>query len=120
VDDKINVKLGYNETHLSFPLKYLYPMTTNERPRFISEADAQPVVECKGYRVVVIGSDLTSNQDLVGNYGKVDRFHRDFAGRAQVAISSPGPYNGQKFVFREEALCASYDRTVVWDDSLIA
>jgi len=119
VDDKILVKLGYNETHVSFPLRYLYPLTTNERPKFISEADAQPVVKCKGHRVVVIGGDLTSNHDLVGYYGKVVGFEIRNPGRAQVAISS-GPCAFLEFVFREEALCASYERTVMWDGSLVA
>jgi hypothetical protein len=118
VDQKIFIKLGYNETRLSFPLKNLHPLTTTERPKFVSEAEANPVVYCKNYRVVVIGGDLTSNNALVGNYGKV--VASEMPGCARVVISSPGPYAHHEFIFREEALCGSYHRTIEWDGLLIA
>jgi hypothetical protein len=118
VDDKILVKLGYNETSLTFPLKYLHPEMTTERDRLVPASQARPVIYYGNYRVVVIGSDMSSNFDLVGNYGKV--VGSESLGSTKVRIISPGPFANQEYYFREDALCASCERQVMWDDSLIA
>lgn len=114
VNSSTTVRVGFAESQRSFPIKYLYPQTTTERPPFVADRDVGPITSKIGQRVVIIGPDVQKNGELVGNYG-----HIVFSGYvlpvglALVQVCGSGNLNGKWGYFNEESLCRSHQEAEV-------
>ena len=116
----ILVKIGHEETKVTFPLKFIFPETTTERPGFVSNIDAIPVVHIGGSRVVIIRPDTTKNTDLIGNYAiTINSPYPLPSDQTEVRILSEGPFMNQCFVVGEEAICRSHFDPVTWEGSFV-
>ena len=118
VPDNVNhstlVRIGFEESQRSFPIKYLHPQTTTERPPFVADKDVGPISSRIGQRVVIIGPDVGKNTELVGNYGHiVDSGHVLPVGLALVQVYGSGNVYGKWGYFNEESLCRSHQETEV-------
>src|SRR5215472_9612021 len=71
VNDSVPVIMGYNRSRVYFPLRHIYPETTTERPGFVSQDAARPVVKTPGERVVIIGNDVEGRLDYIGKLALV-------------------------------------------------
>jgi hypothetical protein len=108
------VKIGFAESQRSFPIGYLYPQTTTERPSFVSKEAAGPITAALGQRVVIIGPDINNIQELIGNYGHVvDSGWVLQAGLALVQVCSSGASYGKWGYFNEASLCRSHQEAGV-------
>lgn len=62
------VRIGFEESRRSFPIGYLHPQTTTERPPFVVAKDAVALTSQLGQRVVIIGPDIEGSTQLIGQY----------------------------------------------------
>jgi hypothetical protein len=119
VNQSILVKIGYHQSKLLFPLRYLAPEYTTEiiLPKMMQPSTARPVVSTLGARVVIIGADLAGNHNFVGHYGFIVDcpYHLD-PGQACVHIVDCISHFGY---FDEKVLCRSVAEPVEWEDSVI-
>jgi hypothetical protein len=103
------VKIGFSESQRSFPVGYLNPQTTTERPPFVSKEAAHPITAILGQRVVIIGPDVSGARELIGNYGHVVSSGWVLqAGLALVQVCSSGESYGSCGYFNETSLCRSH------------
>lgn len=108
VDESVVVKLGFEHTQRSFPLRYLVPERTTERPGFVEAKFAKSIAQEPGERVVIIGPDLTGSLDAVGSLGTI--FYSYFVlppDQALVMIRSNGEADRYLY-YSENSLCRSH------------
>jgi hypothetical protein len=113
VHSSTTVRIGFAEAQKSFPVGYLYPQTTTERPPFVSREAAGSITSNIGQRVVIIGPDVKENKELIGNYGHV--VHSGWilqAGLALVQVCSADSYGNWGY-FNENSLCRSHQETEI-------
>jgi hypothetical protein len=114
VHSSTTVRIGFAESQRSFPVGYLYPQVTTERPPFVTKDVACPITSNIGQRVVIIGPDVEKNMELIGNYGLV--VHSGWvlqAGFALVQVCSSGNTFGKLGYFNEKSICRSHQETEV-------
>jgi hypothetical protein len=111
------VKVGPNESRIRFPLRYIFPLMTTERPPTVLSNAAQPVISTLGERVVVIGSDYEGASDFIGCYGLI--YTVGVSGFCYVNVGIPGQYYGQLRYFSENSLCRSTYGAIEWFNKTI-
>ena len=116
----IQVKLGHEESKLSFPAKCIFPETTTEWPGYVTHEAAKHVIQTVGCWVVIIRPDSTGNTDLIGNYA-ITIPHREVLppDYTEVRIMTEGPFKDECFFVKEISLCQSHFEPVQWNDEYI-
>jgi hypothetical protein len=114
-NDSVTVKVGYEESRLTFPVRYLFPETTTERINVgRSDLMTQSVVSTPGERVVIIGPDAEGSSDLIGNYAIVlQSLYQLLPGQVFLSVIS-GPSYGQGRYFFVDSICRSTSGIVEW------
>lgn len=108
VEESIVVKIGYEQTQRPFPLRYLVPLRTTERPPFVAALAAQSIVKEFNQRVVIIGPDLTGTSGAIGSFGTVvNSFFLLPPGEALVMIRGRNVAD-EYLYFHEDSLCRSH------------
>jgi len=69
VENSITVRIGFAQSRVKIPPRYLQPLLMTERPGFVSAELAEPIVKAMGQRVVIIGADVQGNREWIGEYG---------------------------------------------------
>jgi hypothetical protein len=114
LDTSVTVRIGYRESQLSFPIRFIIPETTTEREGFNSNPVGQPINSVPGERVVIIGRDAEGVTEMVGNYGFViECIYPLLPGQACVVLSS-GALREQVRYFFVESLCRSTFKSIEW------
>lgn len=109
VDESVVVKIGFEQSQRQFPLRYLVPEKTTERPQFVIGSMVKPIVKEFGQRVVIIGPDLTGTSNVVGSFGVILGPPCVLPpGEALVMVRSSGNADGY-FYFHENSLCRSHE-----------
>jgi hypothetical protein len=108
------VKVGYHESQLRFPIRYLRPLRTTERPPAVTSTTARPLSASIGERVVIIGSDLEGQSDLIGYYGWTYAASEPNQVYVYAAVQTPGGYQAQVKPYHEQSLCRATAGVVAW------
>ena len=114
VDVSVSVKLGFAQSRLFFPLRFLHPEVTTERSGFVLPEARRPVISTVGQRVVIIGADLEGKADLIGNYALIIHYPQLAPGHTCVQIMIQGPLWGRYGFFDEKSLCRSHFEPIEW------
>lgn len=114
-DTSIFVKVGFEQSRIRFPLRFLFPEMTTQRPFFVPLKLATPVVSTYQQRVVIIGPDCYDKLDLVGNYGRITNTGYSLASDQAYVMVTTGLRRGEGSYFHGQSLCRSHDEPVVWD-----
>jgi len=121
VDDSVVVKIGYNRSKIYFPLRYIFPQITTERPMFVSRNDASPVVKTIGERVLIIGNDAEGKSDYIGHHAVVIHCIWPLLGdQGCLQIVTTGPFWGTIRYFSDTSLCRSDAGELDWFDTIIS
>lgn len=115
----VTVKVGFAESSISVHPQYLYPMMTTERPGFVSEANALPVISVPQQRVIIIGPDMYGGSDAVGSYAEITAPMFPLPQDHAVIRYLDGPFIGIGQYFRVESLCRSHPEPVTWKGVII-
>lgn len=114
VDDSVVVRLGFQQSQRSFPLRYLVPETTTERPRFVEANVARSIVQEIGERVVIIGPDCAGSLDAIGSFGTIfQSYYLLPPDLALVLIRNKGETDAYLY-YPESSLCRSHQEVEVF------
>jgi hypothetical protein len=108
------IKVGYHESQLRFPIRHLRPLRTTERPPTVTSDMAQPLSASMGERVVIIGSDLEGQSDLIGYYGWTYAASEPPHVYVYAAVQTPVGYQAQVKHYHEQSLCRATAGVVAW------
>jgi hypothetical protein len=115
LDDSVLVKIGYEESRLTFPLCYIHPEMTTERPMIVSPDAAQQVISVPGERVVIIGPDITGDSNAIGCQAIIVNCPYDLLpGQACVGIITSHLHGQYRYV-HEDSLCRSTVGDIDWE-----
>jgi hypothetical protein len=114
-DTSVQVKVGYEESRLSFPLRYLFPETTTERPTITPLNKIAPITSTIGERVVVIGPDLAGDTTAIGLFATTVHCNYHILDcQACVLITTPGQLFSTYRYFHSSSLCRSTAGPFTW------
>jgi hypothetical protein len=120
INDSVIVKIGYNQSKIYFPLRYIFPQVTTERSMFISRSAASPIVKTIGERVVIIGKDVEGKSDYIGHHAVVIYCIWPLPpAQGCLQISTAGRNRGIIRYFSEESLCRSDDGEFDWYGTMV-
>jgi hypothetical protein len=120
LDVTVSVKVRYEQSLACFPLHYLIPKITTERPKVTLPSAAQHVISSVGEMVVIIGPDLTGNMEPIGCYALIIYYPYTLgADQGCVIIATMGPLWGRYYFYNESSLCRSTAEGINWFGTMI-
>jgi hypothetical protein len=110
VDDSITVSIGYTQGQVSFRAYHLSPEITTEQegPDSQITLPALPIISVLGTRVVIIGPDVMSTSNYIGQYALIIYAPYQL-GPGEVCVQIPNGERDAGFIgyFHQASLCRS-------------